>query len=139
MQNCRFSLSSSSQPPILQSCDGCVGDDCVGDGYAGDDYAGDGCNGCVGDDCASNGCVGDGCVGSTVICSGVGECVREGECSREWEGEDVILKGEWEGSGTCNIVGNRSTSCLENPLVGLFILLNTFMLSEGTGYNLVCC
>ncbi|GKF41083.1 hypothetical protein Tco_0124425 [Tanacetum coccineum] len=106
--------------------DGCVGDGCVGDGCVGDGYAGD--------DCA-----GDGCVGSTMICSGVRECVEEGECSGEWEGEDVILEGEGEGSGTCSIVRNRSTSCPENPLVGLFILLNTFMLSEGTGYNLVCC
>ncbi|GKC20171.1 hypothetical protein Tco_1022321 [Tanacetum coccineum] len=52
-------------------------------------------------------------------CIGEGECVGEGECSGEWEGEDVILEGEGEGSGTCSIVGNRATSCPENPLVSL--------------------
>ncbi|GKG47848.1 hypothetical protein Tco_0507333, partial [Tanacetum coccineum] len=104
--------------------DGCVGDGCVGDGCAGDDYAGD--------DYAGDGCVGDGCVGLTVICSGVGECVGEGECSGEWEGKDVILEGEGEGSGTCSIVGKNTTSCPEKAFVGLFILLNTFMLREGT-------
>ncbi|GKE92110.1 hypothetical protein Tco_1573205 [Tanacetum coccineum] len=103
---------------------------------AGDGYVGDGC---VGD-----GCVGDGCVRAAVICAGVGEgeCVGEwegegsgegeGEGSGEGEGEDVILEGEVEGSVTSNIVGKRATSCPENDFVGLFILLNTFMLREGT-------
>ncbi|GKG00178.1 hypothetical protein Tco_0301868, partial [Tanacetum coccineum] len=123
-----FSLSSSSHPPMLQSCqkvcDGCVGDGCMGDG-------------CVGD-----GCVGDGCIGAVVICLGVGEdvgkgeCKGEGKCSGEWECEDVILEGEGEGLGTCSIVGKSAASCLENAFVGLFILLNTFMLREGTGYVL---
>ncbi|GKG51231.1 hypothetical protein Tco_0541615, partial [Tanacetum coccineum] len=35
----------------------------------------------------------DGCVGSC-----------------EWEGEDVILEGEVEGSETSSIVGNKATS-----------------------------
>ncbi|GKG51639.1 hypothetical protein Tco_0544277, partial [Tanacetum coccineum] len=60
-------------------------DGCVGDGY-------------VGDGCVSDGYAGDDCTGSTVICSGVGECVGEGECSGEWKGEDVILEGKGEGS-----------------------------------------
>ncbi|GKF62984.1 hypothetical protein Tco_0183038 [Tanacetum coccineum] len=101
---------------------------------------------------AGDGCVGDGCVGAAVICAGVGEgeCVGEwegegsgegegegsgegeGEGSGEGEGEDVILEGEVEGSVTSNIVGKRATSCPENAFVGLFILLNTFMLREGT-------
>ncbi|GKG64829.1 hypothetical protein Tco_0665703, partial [Tanacetum coccineum] len=51
-----------------------------------------------GDGCVGDGCVGDGCVGAAMICSGVGE--GEGECVGEWEGEDVILEGEVEGSVT---------------------------------------
>ncbi|GKD80638.1 hypothetical protein Tco_1347477 [Tanacetum coccineum] len=98
------------------------GDGCVGAGYVGD------------------GCVGDGCVGA---CVGEGECSGEwegeGECSGEWEGKDVILEGEVEGSVTSSIVGNRATSWPKNPLVGLFILLNTFMLRDGKGYVLECC
>ncbi|GKG55046.1 hypothetical protein Tco_0563033, partial [Tanacetum coccineum] len=61
-----------------------------------------------------DGCVGDDYVGAAVICSSVGEgeCVGEweGEGSGEGEGEDVILKGEVEGSVTSNIVGKRATS-----------------------------
>ncbi|GKG27015.1 hypothetical protein Tco_0402718, partial [Tanacetum coccineum] len=112
--------------------DGCVGDGCVGDG-------------CVGDGCVNDGCVGDGCVGATMICSGVGEgsgegeCVGEGKGSGEWEGEDVILEGEVEGSGTSSIVGNKATSWPEYPFVGLFILLKTLTLREGTIYVLECC
>ncbi|GKG38607.1 hypothetical protein Tco_0460319, partial [Tanacetum coccineum] len=67
--------------------------------------------------CSGPGCVWDGCVGEG---EGVGE------------GEDVILEGEGEGSVSSNIVGNRATSWPKNPLVGLFILLNTFMVREGT-------
>ncbi|GKG56545.1 hypothetical protein Tco_0579869, partial [Tanacetum coccineum] len=77
-------------------------------------------------------------------CSGEWEGEGSGECSGEWEGEgsgegegeDVILKGEVEGLVTSNIVGKRATSCPENAFVCLFILLNTFMLREGTGYDL---
>ncbi|GKF85366.1 hypothetical protein Tco_0253193, partial [Tanacetum coccineum] len=60
-------------------------------------------------------------------------CSGPSEGEGEDEGEVVILEGEVEGSGSSNIVGNRATSWTENPLVGLFILLNTFMVREGTG------
>ncbi|GKG53395.1 hypothetical protein Tco_0552663, partial [Tanacetum coccineum] len=48
------------------------------------------------------------------------------------EGEDVILEGEAEGVGTANIFGNKAISCPEKPLVDLFILLNTFIVRDGT-------
>ncbi|GKA09599.1 hypothetical protein Tco_0688930 [Tanacetum coccineum] len=62
-------------------------------------------------------------------------CSAPGEC----EGEDVILEGEVEGSVTSSIVGNRGTSWPEYPFVGLFMLLKTLLLREGTGYVLECC
>ncbi|GJR97239.1 hypothetical protein Tco_0269413 [Tanacetum coccineum] len=72
-------------------------------------------------------------------CSIEGSGEWEGEGSGEGEGEDVILEGEVEGSDTCSIVGNKATSWPEYPFVGLFILLKTLMLREGTGYVLECC
>ncbi|GKE71265.1 hypothetical protein Tco_1529337, partial [Tanacetum coccineum] len=93
-----------------------------------------------------DGCVGEGCVDAAWICSGVGE--GAGECSGEWEGkgsgegegegsgegegEDVIREGEVEGSVTSNIVGKRATFWPEYPFVGLFMLLKTLLLREGT-------
>ncbi|GJX79609.1 hypothetical protein Tco_0327758 [Tanacetum coccineum] len=61
---------------------------------------------------------------------GAGE--GEGEGSGEWEGEDVILEGEVKGSKTVSIEGNKATSWPEYPFVGLFILLKTLMLREGS-------
>ncbi|GKF02315.1 hypothetical protein Tco_0029238 [Tanacetum coccineum] len=70
---------------------------------------------------------------------GEGEGEGEGEDSGEGEGEDVILEREVEGSVTSSIVGNRATSWPKYPFVGLFMLLKTLLLREGTGYVLECC
>ncbi|GKE87884.1 hypothetical protein Tco_1565359 [Tanacetum coccineum] len=64
---------------------------------------------------------------------GEGEGKGEGEGEGEWEGKDVILEGEVEGLETSSIVGNKATSWPEYPFVGLFILLKTLILREGTG------
>ncbi|GKD99688.1 hypothetical protein Tco_1387672, partial [Tanacetum coccineum] len=90
------------------------------------------------DDCVGDGCLGDGCVGESYVGEGyVGDGVWAGVGSGD--GEDVILEGKVEGLAASNIWGNRATSCPENPFVDLFILLNTFILRDGTEYNLICC
>ncbi|GKF90672.1 hypothetical protein Tco_0274373, partial [Tanacetum coccineum] len=58
--------------------------------------------------------------------------IGSGEGEGVGEGEDVILEGKVEVSVTSNILGNKATSWPENPLVVLFILLNTFILRDGT-------
>ncbi|GKG20820.1 hypothetical protein Tco_0380621, partial [Tanacetum coccineum] len=93
MQNCRFALSSLNHPPKLQSS------------WRGESWGeGKWCS-APGDGCVDDGYVGDGCVGKG---------------SGEWEGDDVILEGEVEGSKTSSIVGNKATSWPEYPFVGLF-------------------
>ncbi|GKG26581.1 hypothetical protein Tco_0402284, partial [Tanacetum coccineum] len=45
---------------------------------------------------------------------------------------DAVLEGEGEDSVASNIVGNKGTSYPENPLVDRFMLLNTFIVRDGT-------
>ncbi|GKF86280.1 hypothetical protein Tco_0254107, partial [Tanacetum coccineum] len=66
----------------------------------------------------------DGCDAAAVVvsgkCTNEGSGEGEGEGEGKWEGEDVILEGEVEGSETSSMVGNKATSWPGDSCICLF-------------------